>query len=117
MIASGSVLIRDKARETVFIIAIIGASGGRVYVQNEGNCVKADWAGCTLVFGHVVTVAFFDSIGNLGQLSQIDPEFGFKLIVVGIDRPGDHAAIAQRSIGTVGALPIVHGLGPLASRL
>ncbi len=37
----------DKARTRVFMTVIIGGCRGWVYVQNEGNCTKSPWAGCT----------------------------------------------------------------------
>ena len=41
--------IMDKARARLdFMSVIIGVCSSPVYVQNEGNCTKAAWAGCTL---------------------------------------------------------------------
>ena len=38
----------DKARaRLVFMAVIIEVGLSPVYVQNEGNCTKAGWAGCT----------------------------------------------------------------------
>ena len=51
----------DKARARVlFMPVIIGAGLGRVYVQNEGNCTKGSWAGCTGEEGTQINADYAD---------------------------------------------------------